>query len=323
MKGTTMRLRRPSESFSALVCGTESPQTPVAAFAARLASELARLKRRPCRFETDGFFPQDLLLAFAPARRAAVLTGGAPAYADWQRVAAVRLAELLAGRRFAVQREEFGREIAGWPSLTVAQAAGPARFVRDVLSGKDGDVRLLTLPTVLFGAELVHFVAQGGTSQVWRVRYHGRDAVLKLPRPGAEARFRAELALRAGLPPHPGIAEELARSTGDRPYCILEFCRKASLDELAPHLAELACGLDFLHRQGILHGDLRRSNFGLRADGSAAIFDFSHAKRPSAQDLRRAAEEEQATLQSLLLQGAENERGIVSGDVPRTGQAVA
>ena len=318
-----MPRRRPSEAYPALVCGAASLQTPFAAFAARLGGELAELRRRPCRIEADGMFPLGLLLALAPARRQAVPESGRPTYADWRRVAAVRMAELLSGRRFAVRPEAFDREIAEWPGLPVAQAEGPARFICDVLSGQDGDVRLLTSPTVLCGAELVHFLARGGTSQVWRARYGGRDAVLKLPLPGADTRFRAELELRAELPPHPGIAEELARSAGDRPYCILEFCRKASPAELAARREELADGLDFLHRQGVLHGDVRRSTLGVRADGSAAIFDFSHARRPDAQVLRGESEKERKTLQSLLTQGAENERGVVSGDVPRTGQAVA
>lgn len=317
-----MSRRRPSEACPALVCGAASLQTPFAAFAGELAAELARLRRRPCRLEADGMFPLGLLLAFAPNRRQAVLESGSPTHADWRRVAAVRMAELLSGRRFPVRQEAFDRAIAEWPGQAIAQAEGPARFVRDVLSGQNGDVRLLTLPTVLYGAELVHFLARGGTSQVWRARYAGRDAVLKLPLPGAETRFRAELALRAELPTHPGIAEELARSA-ETPYCILEFCRKASPAELAVRRAELADGLAFLHRQGVLHGDIRRGNLGLRADGSAAIFDFSHARRPDAQVLRGESEKERKTLQSLLLQGAENERGVVSGDVPRTGQAVA
>ena len=316
-----MLLRRLSDAYPALICGAASLRTPFAAFAGRLGEELAALHRRPRRIDADGIFPQDLLLAFAPERRAAVLSGGRPAYADWERVAAVRMAELLAGKRFAARREAFDRDIADWSSRAIARADGPARFVRDVLAGCRGDARLLARPTVLYGAELAHFLARGGTSQVWQVRYGGRDAVLKLPLPGAETRFRAELRLRAELPPHPGIAAAAAWSEEEL-YCIVEFCRKASPEELAERAGELEAGLDFLHRQGILHGDLRRSNLGLRSDGSAAIFDFSHAKRPEA-ETRRGAEEETRVLHSLLLQGAENERDIVSGDVSRTGQAVA
>ena len=319
-----MLLRRLSEKFPALICGAPSLQTPIKEFAARLGAELARLKTSPCRIETDLIVAQRFLLALPETRRLAVLGGTPMTFADWERVGAIALAELLAGRRFPVQKPAFDREVGDWPRLGIARAAGPAQFVCDVLSGKGGDTRLLAQPTVLAGAELTAFIARGSTSCVWRACWRGRDAVLKLPLPGVEERFCRELVLRSALPPHRGIAELFARSRdGVDAYSVLEYCRTGSAAELANKRAELVDALTFLHRHGIVHGDIRRSNLGLRADGSAAIFDFSHAKRAEGPALARAAENEQNLLQSLLLQGEENERGIVSGDVPRAGQAVA
>ena len=284
---------------SALICGAPSLQTPFSEFAAQLGAELARLKNRPCRIETDKVWMQRFLFALPETRRLAVLCGSPMTAADWERVGAIALAELLAGRRFPVQKEAFDREVDDWLRLGIARGEGPAQFVRAVLSGKGGDVRLLTQPLEVAGATLINFIARGSTSCVWRAQWRGRDAVLKLPIPGAEERFCREFALRSVLPPHPGIAE------------------------LAAKRADFADALDFLHRHGIVHGDIRRSNLGLRADGSAALFDFSHATRAVGAALERAAKKEQNLLQLLLLQGEKNERGVVSGDVPRAGQAVA
>ena len=191
------------------------------------------------------------------------------------------------------------------------------------MSDRSGNEQLLTQPLTLFGATLLNFIARGSTSCVWRARFCGRDAVLKLPVRGAEKRFREELALRSALPPHRGIAELVAWSAEKDAYCIVEYCRPGNPAELAAKHAEFADALDFLHRQKIVHGDIRRSNLGFRADGSAAVFDFSHAKRLRAEELGGAAGEEQKRLKSLLIQGEANERSVVSGDVPRAGQAVA
>jgi hypothetical protein len=319
-----MLLRRLSEKYPALICGAPSLQTPFSEFAAQLGAELARLKNRPCRIETDKVWMQRFLFALPETRRLAVLCGSPMTAADWERVGAIALAELLAGRRFPVQKEAFDREVDDWLRLGIARGEGPAQFVRAVLSGKGGDVRLLTQPLEVAGATLINFIARGSTSCVWRAQWRGRDAVLKLPIPGAEERFCREFALRSVLPPHPGIAELAARSRDrEDAYCILEYCRSGNAAELAAKRADFADALDFLHRHGIVHGDIRRSNLGLRADGSAALFDFSHATRAVGAALERAAKKEQNLLQLLLLQGEKNERGVVSGDVPRAGQAVA
>ena len=91
---------------------------------------------------------------------------------------------------------------------------------------------------------------------------------------------------------------------GPEPYCIMEFCRPAERAELAAHWAEWREDLASLHRYGILHGDIRRSNLGFRADGSPVLFDFSHARRPDAAELRRESGREMEKLRTLVLKGA-------------------
>jgi len=147
-------------------------------------------------------------------------------------------------------------------------------------------------------------LARGSTSEVWQAVWHGRSAVLKLPVPGAEARFRAELELTAALPARFARPEVLAVSAGAEPFCVMEFCRRAAIAELAEHWAELQEDLARLHDSGVLHGDIRRSNLGVRADGRAVLFDFSHARRPDAPELRRASGREMEKLRTLVLKGA-------------------
>ena len=294
-----MLLRRLSERYPALCGDLPDRRTGFAAFAAKLGAELEMLRCHPCRIEPDAVFPQGLLLAFAPERRQAVLNGR-PERADWDHVAAVRLAQLLAGVRFPLRRAEFDRTVRQWLRQNVSRAEGPSRFVRDVLNGRDGDRRLLLQPVTMHGAELVRFLARGSTSEVWLIFWRERTAVLKLPVPGAETRFRAELELLAAL----RRPEVLVTAGGREPYCVMEFCRPAAPGELRERWSELRESLTALHRRGVLHGDIRRSNLGIRADGAPVLYDYSHARKPDAAEMRRAAGREMEKLRSLVLKGA-------------------
>jgi serine/threonine-protein kinase len=103
-----------------------------------------------------------------------------------------------------------------------------------------------------------------------------RDAAERLT---AEARAMASLS-------HPHIAvlygSETWRGT---PALLMEYCAGGTLAgqlrraPLTPHLAlrmtlDLANALGYLHTAGRSHGDIKPSNIGLTADGTAKLLDF-------------------------------------------------
>jgi serine/threonine-protein kinase len=61
----------------------------------------------------------------------------------------------------------------------------------------------------------------------------------------------------------------------------LERDRTLPLEDLLSLAADVAAGLDALHRQGLVHRDVKPSNIMLEEDGTAALTDFGLAKGPA------------------------------------------
>lgn len=166
--------------------------------------------------------------------------------------------------------------------------------------------------TEIDGFRLEACVHDGGMGVIWRVSGPdtGFPLMMKLPRfgagqpPEALVGFEAEAMLLAAIrSPHVPrfvAAGDLART----PYLVSEWIEGESLESLAqaaPLPAEqvarigaaIADAAESLHRQDVVHMDIKPGNVLLRPDGRAALIDFGlacHARLPDlmAQEMRKA-----------------------------------
>jgi hypothetical protein len=157
------------------------------------------------------------------------------------------------------------------------------------------EMRESLLPLVLGGKFRVErHIGTGGMGIVYR----GRDLSLQrqvalktLPRisPEETARLRREARAMASLH-HPSLAmiysTELYRGL---PVLVLEFLARGTLgerlrrepmrcQELVPLGLTLSGALDYLHRAGVMHGDIKPSNIGFTDDGTPKLLDFGLAR---------------------------------------------
>ncbi|MBS0456703.1 MAG: serine/threonine protein kinase [Proteobacteria bacterium] len=150
--------------------------------------------------------------------------------------------------------------------------------------------------------ELIEKIGQGGMGVVYRARQHGleRDVAIKLLAAGPWAsdefveRFRRE-ARSAARMQHPNIVEiyEFGHREGLN-YFSMRLIEGRSLAqrlnaqgplpamEAAKLLRTLAEAMDYAHRLGVLHLDLKPANVLLTQDGTPLIADFGLARRVDA-----------------------------------------
>jgi serine/threonine protein kinase len=141
-------------------------------------------------------------------------------------------------------------------------------------------------------------LGQGGMGIVFRALHDGdgRTVALKVLRDelAADDGFRQRLAHEARAAAevdHPNLAPVLEAGEADgRLYLAVRYVDGRSLaerlaaggplpvGELVPLTANVAAGLDALHRRGIVHRDVKPANILLAADGTAVLGDFGLAK---------------------------------------------
>lgn len=148
------------------------------------------------------------------------------------------------------------------------------------------------------GYSLMHLLGSGQTSYVY-LATHPRfgDIALKLPRPELQHRpvlwrmFENEvqitLSLNAGSWRSDNVITALdGFPTGDKAFLVLEYCAGGTLDELLAtrelielddafqFILEVARGLEFCHKQQVLHRDVKPANVLLTANRQARLADF-------------------------------------------------
>lgn len=149
---------------------------------------------------------------------------------------------------------------------------------------------------------LLHETGRGAMSVVWEAvdaRDGRRVAIKTLVAPGAltlgdraawAARMEREARAVARLS-HPNIVTtfEVGRKNG-QPYLVMEFLVGETLRhrlragplppaESARLLAQMAAGLDAVHAAGVLHRDIKPTNFMLTPGGAVKLMDFGLARQ--------------------------------------------
>jgi serine/threonine-protein kinase len=142
----------------------------------------------------------------------------------------------------------------------------------------------------------------GGMSEVHRGRdlRLGRDVAIKVLRadlardPTFQARFRREAQNAASLN-HPAIVAvydtgETAGESGPIPYIVMEYVDGETLRDLLKRegplppkrameiVADICAALDFSHRHGIVHRDVKPANVMLTRVGAVKVMDFGIAR---------------------------------------------
>jgi hypothetical protein len=155
----------------------------------------------------------------------------------------------------------------------------------------------LTVGEVVGPYRIVEQLGQGGMATVFRA-YHAaldRYVAIKVLHPAFKedatflARFQREARVVARLE-HPNIVPvyDFAEHNG-APYLVMKFIEgetlKARLSRTPLSLREtqriveaIGSGLDYAHRQGVLHRDIKSSNVMLAADGNVYLADFGLAR---------------------------------------------
>ena len=161
----------------------------------------------------------------------------------------------------------------------------------------------MTIPRLLSDRyELGETLGYGGMSEVHRGRdvRLGRDVAIKVLRadlardPQFQHRFRREAQNAAALN-HPAIVAvydtgETGSDYGPLPYIVMEFVDGRTLRDIVKldgpmdeqrameTMADVCAALDFSHRNGIIHRDVKPANVMINNAGSVKVMDFGIAR---------------------------------------------
>lgn len=157
---------------------------------------------------------------------------------------------------------------------------------------------------VLDGFTLVEPLHRGGMATLWRVTHpeHAGALVMKMPLildgddPGMIVSFEAEQMIMPRLSGRHVPKFIAANGLAERPYIVMELVEGAPLaslvaraplpaDEVAQVGAAIATALHDLHRQHVLHLDIKPGNVLLRPDGEAVLIDFGLSRHDQLPDL--------------------------------------
>jgi serine/threonine-protein kinase len=171
------------------------------------------------------------------------------------------------------------------------------------VTNEERDGAAMTIPRLLSDRyELGETLGYGGMSEVHRGRdvRLGRDVAVKVLRadlardPQFQHRFRREAQNAAALN-HPAIVAvydtgETASDYGPLPYIVMEFVEGRTLRDIVKTegpmdeqrametMADVCAALDFSHRNGIIHRDVKPANVMINNAGAVKVMDFGIAR---------------------------------------------
>jgi serine/threonine protein kinase len=152
--------------------------------------------------------------------------------------------------------------------------------------------------------EILELVGRGGMGSVFKAidLTTGCAVAIKIPffelesEPAFFSRFQREIEIGRQLD-HPGILKTLTVDRPSRPYLATEYLLGETLWDLLQRqrppatadvlrIATLLCdALEYMHRSGVVHRDLKPNNVMLCPDGSVRIMDFGIASAAAARRL--------------------------------------
>src|SRR5919205_3289643 len=191
---------------------------------------------------------------------------------------------------------------------------------------------------------IVDFIGAGGMGEVYRALHSkiGRVAAVKVLTQTSQAtdfaeRFSNEARIQASLQ-HPNIATLYDFcEVGGQPCIIMEYVDGQTVAERieafraplplheAAHVFEKVCeAIDYVHRNGVLHRDIKSNNIKVASDGKVKLLDFGIAKAQNAQQQLTQTGSVVGTLQylapELIRGGAADAGGDIRSEERRVGK---
>lgn len=160
-------------------------------------------------------------------------------------------------------------------------------------------IETVTLQQDLLFADRYLFIrrlGRGGFSEVWLAKdtITGIEIAIKIYAPGQSLDsdglriFSSELAKVYHLNHTSLLTPKHVDSWKDMPYLIMDYCSEGSLTKKVGDLSEeqiwhvisdVASGLDYLHRNDIIHQDIKPDNILIHQNGTYVITDFGISMR--------------------------------------------